>query len=134
MLKPEVSLPVGLATAAVVYGVYQAALPPVADVRTADRSHPDVQAAERTASWFSAAVVSGISLLAKDPTIFVIGSSAVIALAWWYRHSDQVIPELSKAVPNYARDMVFNEPGPTPPAAAQPDGAPVAEYSADGGF
>ena len=106
MLKPEVSLTVALATGALVYGVYQMALPSVADVRTSAEHHPDVQAAERLATWTAAAAVSGIALIAKDANVFIVGGGMTIALAWWYRHADAVIPELSKAVPR-----VTHEPG-----------------------
>jgi hypothetical protein len=47
----------------------------------------DVDAAERKATWLSAGVVAAISLLARDPTIFVIGSAAAVAMAWMTRHS-----------------------------------------------
>lgn len=99
-LKPEISLPVGLACAAVVYGVYSNGLPPVVDIRTAQQNHPDVDAAERTAAWTSAAVVAGISLIARDPTVFIIGGSMVIAMSWWHRHANNVNPEWSLAVPH----------------------------------
>ena len=100
-LKPDVSMTVALATATAVYGVYQMALPPVADVRTSTEHHPDVQAAERLATWTAAAAVSGIALIARDMNVFIVGGSMVIALAWWYRHADAVIPELGKAVPKF---------------------------------
>jgi len=101
-LKPEISLPVGLATAAVVYGIYQNGLPPVVDIRTAPQNHPDVEGAERAAAWTSAVVVAGISLIAKDPTVFVIGGAMVVALSWWHRHANNVNPEWSLAVPRGA--------------------------------
>lgn len=105
MLKPEVSIPVALATGALVYGVYNLALPPVADIRAAGEHHPDVQAAERLASWTAAAAVSGIALIAKDMNVFIVGGAMVIALAWWYRHADAVIPEISRVV----SDMTFED-------------------------
>jgi hypothetical protein len=91
-LKPEVSLTVGLAVGALVYGVYSNALPTVADIRVSNESDPDIAAAEQLAAWTSAAVVAGVSLIAKDPTVFVIGGSMVIALSWWHRHANEVNP------------------------------------------
>lgn len=96
MLKPEVSLGVGLATAALVYATYNGALPSVADVRVAKPNNPDVGAARRLAAWTSAGVVGAVSLMAKDPTVFVIGGAMVIALDWWHRYSDQVNPMIGK--------------------------------------
>lgn len=89
-LKPDVSLGVALATATVVYGIHQNLTPPIADVRSLDKGNPDVQASERAASWTSAAVVAGISLLAKDPTVFIVGGTMVVVMAWLTRHADQV--------------------------------------------
>lgn len=98
ILKPEMSLSLSLATATVVYGIYQGALPSVADVRSIDQQNSDVESAERLAGWTSAAVVSGISILAKDPTIFIVGSAMVVTLAWWHRHADMVNPLTGKAI------------------------------------
>lgn len=99
MLKPEASLTVGLATAAMVYGVYLNALPTVMDVRENEVDSDAVASAEKTAAWTSAAVVGGVSLLAKDPTVFVIGGSMVIALSWWFKHANNVNPDFGMAVP-----------------------------------
>lgn len=90
MLKPETSLAVALATGAVVYGVYQNATPSIADIRSLESRNTDIQSAERGASWTAAAIVAGISLLAKDPTIFVIGGTMVVVMAWTHRHADLV--------------------------------------------
>src|SRR5689334_22659175 len=97
MLKPEVSLGVGLATAAMVYAAYSHAMPNVADVRVAKPNNPDINASRRLAAWTSAGLVSAVSLIARDPTVFVLGGSMVIALDWWHRHADQVQPGLSRA-------------------------------------
>jgi hypothetical protein len=104
VLKPEGSMMAGLATAAVVYGVYQSALPSIADARSAQPGNQDLQAAERSAGFISTGVVAGVSLIAKDPTIFILGGSMVVAMAWWHRHADMVKPELGKAVPHFTNE------------------------------
>lgn len=91
-LKPEASIMTGLATATVVYGVYQMSLPTVADTRALEVNAPDLSKAERTASWVSAGAVAGISLIARDPTVFIIGGATVIAMAWLHRHANFVNP------------------------------------------
>ena len=91
-LPRQASLGVGLATAALVWGVFNVALPTAADVRVGDPGDKDVSGAERTASWASAAAVAGISLIAKDPTVFILGGSMVVLMAWWYRHSNHFNP------------------------------------------
>jgi len=97
-LKPEVSLTVALATATLVYAIYQNATPTIADIRSVDQYNGDMQAAERQASWTAAAAVSGISLVAKDPGPFIVGGAMVIAMAWAHRHADMVNPLTGKAI------------------------------------
>ncbi len=87
-LGREASLGVGLACAALVWGVYNVALPTVADVRVGDPEDADAGAAERTATWASAAAVSAVSLIAKDATVFILGGSMVVLMSLWYRHAN----------------------------------------------
>lgn len=87
-LGREASLGLGLASAALVWGVYNVALPTVADVRVGDPEDSDAASAERVATWASAAAVAGVSLIAKDATIFIIGGSMVVLMSIWYRHSN----------------------------------------------
>lgn len=84
---PPVSLGIGLATAAVVYSIHSNFTPTVADMQALPAGNADVDSAERKATWLSAGVVAGISLLAKDPTIFVVGSAMAIGMAWATRHA-----------------------------------------------
>jgi hypothetical protein len=86
-LKPEVSIGTGLAVSAIVYAIHSNFTPSMADMQGLPAGNADVDAAERKATWLSAGVVAGVSLLAKDPTIFVIGSAATIALAFFSRHA-----------------------------------------------
>lgn len=99
MLEPSASLTVGLATVGVVYAIHSNLTPTVADMQGLDVGNVDIDAAERKATWLSAGVVCGISLLAKDPTIFVLGSVATVAMAWMSRHA---VWTDSKSVPQAA--------------------------------
>lgn len=96
-LKPESSLMVSLGVGAIVYAIFTNATPSIADIRSLDKGNNDVQRSERAATWASAATVSAISLLAKDPTIFVIGGAMTVGMAWWHRHADQVDPATALA-------------------------------------
>jgi hypothetical protein len=87
MLKPNENLMLAAAVGAVVYGTYNIALPTIADTRGLPGNTPDVDKAEKTATWASVAVVSGISLLAKSPEVFVVGGLMTIGLAWTYKHA-----------------------------------------------
>lgn len=87
ILKPEASVGVGLGVVGVVWAIHSNFTPSLADMQGLPAGNADTDAAERKATWISAGVVSVISLLAKDPTIFVLGAGATIAMAWMSRHA-----------------------------------------------
>lgn len=96
-LKPEVSMMVGLATATLVYGVYSNATPTLAEIRATPKENPQLDSSRKTAAWTSAAVVAGVSLIARDATVFILGGGMVVALDWWHRHGNMVNPTNNRA-------------------------------------
>jgi len=86
-LKPEASVMAGLAIAGLVWGIHSAFHPPVADIQGLPAGNADVASSEKKATALSVGIVSGVSLLAKDPTIFILGSAATIAAAFFTRHA-----------------------------------------------
>jgi hypothetical protein len=98
MLKPEISLPIALATSAVVYGIFQSHLPSVAETRITMPGNANLDAARRTATVTAVAVVAGISLLAHDPTILIIGGTVTVVLDVVNRHANAVNPKTGKMV------------------------------------
>lgn len=87
-LKPEMSVMGGLSVAAIVFAIHSQATPSQADIQALPAGTPDIDRAERKATILSAGVVAGVSLIAGDPTIFVIGAGMTIAMALWTRHSN----------------------------------------------
>jgi len=96
-MKPEVSLGMGLATGVLVWSIYQHAMPSLVDHRVGDPDDPNAAKAERAATWTAAGAVAGISLLARDPTVFVIGGAMVVVLSFWHRHANMVNPLTGRA-------------------------------------
>lgn len=96
-LAPNISVPAALALGVAVYGIFQVNLPSITEVRAADMGNSHVESSERAATWESAGLVATISLIAKDPTIFLVGGAFTIALAWKYRHANMVHPGTGKA-------------------------------------
>lgn len=109
MLKPNENLMLAAAVGAVVYGTYNIALPTIADTRGLPGNVPDIDKAEKAATWGSVAVVSAISLLAKSPEVFVVGGLMTIGLAWTYKNSSKVDNFQSQA-----RDLITPDKSPTP--------------------
>lgn len=91
-LKPEGSLALGLAVVVVVYATYEHMLPTMVEHRVGQQNDADAATAERMATVTSAGIVSGIALLAKDPTVFILGGGATVALAWMHKHANSVSP------------------------------------------
>jgi hypothetical protein len=96
-LEPPASIGVGLATAGLVLAIHSQATPSMADIRVAAPNDDHIDRSERAATWLSVGVVASISLLAKDPTIFIIGGATVVAIAWWTRYGNAVNPLTSQA-------------------------------------
>lgn len=93
-LKPEVSLTVAAATAVLVYGIFKVEVgASLSDVKASQPHNSVIQGTVTQAAWTSAAVVAGISLLAKDPTVFVLGGAVASALIWKYKHANMVNPQ-----------------------------------------
>jgi hypothetical protein len=93
MLKPETSILVGLSVGAVVYSVYSNATPTIADIRSAPPNDTNIANSRKQAAFMSAGLVGAISLIAKDPTIFIIGGAIIIGMDWWTRHANAVNPK-----------------------------------------
>ena len=94
-LKAEVSIPVGLATCTLVYGIYQLAGPSLADQRMVPPGSAEestLASTERTALFASATAAAAVSLISRDPIPFVLGGSLAVALSWFARHSRAVDP------------------------------------------
>ena len=92
MLKADVSIPVALATCAVVYATYNTALPSMADARSIEPNNGHLASAERQALILSVGVAAGVSLLAKDAVPFILGGMVAVGLSWFHRWNNQVDP------------------------------------------
>lgn len=99
MLKPEVSIPVALATGAVVVGTFQAMTPTNADQRTVtpgSRGADFLAGSEKTAFYVSVGIVGAVSLIARDPVPFWVGGAVAVALAWTHRYARELDPATGK--------------------------------------
>lgn len=90
-LKPSEEIQVAALSAAVVYGVFQLNAPNLSDVRYSKPGNMHVHGSVKTAAWTSAIVISGLALLAKSPTVYVVGGTMIILESWKYYHAN-VIP------------------------------------------
>lgn len=98
MLKQEDAIVAGLAVSAVVIGIHSVQLPNKAAVGAAAPGNKHIEQARQSSTWIAAIVVVGASLLAKDPTVFVIGGTVVIALDFAQRYANNTDSRSGKII------------------------------------
>lgn len=113
-LKPSEEIMTSAAVVTAVIGVFTLNAPNLADVKASAvgggaslNTHKSV----KTATWTSAIMVAGIGLLAKSPTIYVVGALATVAEAWKYHHANAVDPRSGAVVA--PGSSVSGQPAPT---------------------
>jgi predicted cation transporter len=86
-LKPEHELMVSAVSVAAVLTVFQLEAPPLANIKasapggqTSANTHSSVKGAVLT----SLAIVGGLALLGKSPTVYVVGGLTIAVLGWKY--------------------------------------------------
>lgn len=90
-LKPSEEIQVSALSAAVVYGVFQLNAPNLADVKMSapgGAASLNTHKSVKTAVWTSAVVISGLALLAKSPTVFIVGGLMTAAEGWKFYHAN----------------------------------------------
>lgn len=127
-LRPEASVTASLATAALVYAVFQISLPNVVDVRAAPPGDAHIRQGERVATWTAAGLAAGVALIARDMNIFILGGAATIAFSWYYKHGNMVNP-ITKVANSFTNSQMA--PPAAPMAGAEPGyGMPAAPVDA----
>lgn len=95
-LKPDISIPAALATGTLVYVIYERGMPKGVDMRATDVGNDMLESTRKQNAWMAAATVAGISLIAKDPVIFIVGGVMVIAIDWVTRANIWANPSTNK--------------------------------------
>lgn len=87
VLKPEGSITAGIATAGLVYAIYQMDVGPVSQVQMTDANHPSLETSRKKAGYTSFIAVAALTLIARDTNIGVLGFLSIIAMEAHYRHA-----------------------------------------------
>lgn len=99
-LKPNEELMTSSLAVGAVIGIYQGFLPSVADVAAGSTpgqaSHAMVHGSVRQAVIAAETVVAGLAVLAKSPTIYVVGTIANVLMAWHYHAANARNPVTGK--------------------------------------
>lgn len=94
-LKPSeeiVAASFAVATVVAVYGNYTA---PVNDLKAAEPSHQSHNDSRR-AALVSTAIVSGVALLARSPTVFIAGGVVILLEHVMRAHANYTMPDASQ--------------------------------------
>ena len=92
MLKPENSIVGGIATAGLVYAIYQMDVGPASQVHMSDANHPALESSRKKAGYTAFIAVSALTLIARDQNIGILGYASIIAMEATYRHSIMADP------------------------------------------
>lgn len=90
-LKPNEEIQVSALVATVVYGIFQLNAPNLSDVKASapgGAASVNTHNSVKTAIWTSAAVISGLALLAKSPTVYIVGGAMITVEGWKYYHAN----------------------------------------------
>lgn len=99
ILKPDGSILMGVATAALVAFIFKTQLPTTAVIHaTAPANDNNIDAARKKATWTSIGVLSAITLLTRDTNVFVLGGVVTIALDFNARHANASHPVTGQLV------------------------------------
>lgn len=107
VFKPENSVLAGIATAGLVYAIYQMDVGPVSQVHMTEANHPALETSRKKAGYTAFIAVAGLTLITRDTNLGVLGFAAIIAMELHYRHAIMVdantgimqAPSPSKYVP-----------------------------------
>lgn len=95
-LKPNEEIMAASFAVATVVGIFGVSAPNKADVRAAAPGNSLVHSSFKTAAIESIAVVSAIALLAKSPTVYVVGGMTIVIEAWMGYHANAYSPTMGK--------------------------------------
>jgi hypothetical protein len=119
-LSGENSIIMAAATAALVIGIYNYSVGPVADVHATGANDGNLAASVKKAGWKAVIFVSALALLAQDPNIVILGGAAVIGEELTYRHALMASPDNGRIQVTQASYLPAGSPEPALYAVSGP--------------
>jgi hypothetical protein len=112
-LKPDQEIIVSALVALAVYSIFQHDTPNLADIKASapgGAASLNTHKSVKTAIWTSAALVAGVGLLAKDPTIYIVGGAVTVVESWKHLHANVTDAKGNVVAPGMS---VSGQPSPT---------------------
>ena len=98
-LKPEGSYVAGIAVAGGVWAIYNMSVGPMSTAHASDSNHPANESSRKKAGYMAFIFVAGLTVIAKDANIGLLGFGSIVALEVTYRHAIMASPVTGKMVP-----------------------------------
>lgn len=99
ILKPDGSVLMGVATAALVAFIFKTQLPNTAIIHATEPANDNnIDAARKKATWTSIGTLSAITLLTRDVNVFILGGVVTVALDFNARHANASHPVTGQLV------------------------------------
>jgi hypothetical protein len=89
---PQGSVVASLATAIMVYAVYDRSLPDAATIHATDANDINIEASRKKATITAAGLISVVTLVTKDVNTFILGGVMLFALDFHARHANASNP------------------------------------------
>lgn len=87
-LDPTSEITVSALSATLVYSVFNLNAPSLSDVRYDEPGNTNTYKSVNQATWTSAAMVAGLALLTKSPTVAIIGGAMTLFETWKYHYAN----------------------------------------------
>lgn len=87
-LKPSEELIVAATAITLVFAIYSNGLPNYADIRADQPGNVNTHKSTKMAAITSVAAVGALALVAKAPTVFVIGGATILFETWKYHFAN----------------------------------------------
>lgn len=96
-LKPNEEIMAASFAVAAVYAIFSTHTPNMADVKASQAGNSNTHKSVKGAVLTSAALVSGIALLAKSPVVYVVGGLTIAVEGWQFYHANALNPSTGNA-------------------------------------
>lgn len=109
-LTPESSVLVGALTALGVIAIEQHAVPNLTDIAAAPQHDATVESARKKAAIQATVLVVGVSLIARDLNVYVIGGLVLVGMDYLVKHQNATNPGTNKLDAQATPESLYNMP------------------------
>jgi hypothetical protein len=95
-LKPESEIVIAATAISIVLAIFDRQTPNVSDVRADKPGNPNTHASVKMAAITSVAAIGSLALLARSPSVFILGGGAILFETWKMHYANHGIDGTKK--------------------------------------